>query len=112
MTTIAGVKMADLKRTKESLAPGNTGKLSPSPYSSDHRIALDQDALTKMGVQETPKVGDVFHVMGEGHVHSVNVDPSGGNLQVGMQMKQLGVKKKQGSGAMAAVNKGISDASE
>lgn len=116
MTTIAGVKLADMKRTKESLSPKNVGKMSPDPYSYEHRISLDQDALTKMGVSGTPKVGDVFHIMGEGHVHSVNAHSSDGSnsLSVGIQLKKLGAKpKSKGSskgGAFDAVSKGVKDA--
>lgn len=110
MTTIAGVKLADMKRSKISLGK-NVGKISPDPYSGNHRIVLDQDAMTKAGMAQTPKVGDVFHVMGEAHVHSVNIDPSSGNLQVGLQLKKIGTKKKAHGGALGAVEKGISDAS-
>lgn len=119
MTTIAGVKLADMKRGKESLSGNKVGKISPDPYSYEHRISLDQDAMTKLGVTETPKVGDVFHVMGEGHVHSVDSNASaGGNnsLRVGLQMKKLGVKKSEGPGskgsALDAVSKGVKEAGE
>lgn len=115
MTTIAGVKLADMKRSKVSLKSSNVGKISPDPYSYEHRISLDQDALTKMGVSKTPTVGDVFHVMGEGHIHSVTSDGNGG-FNVGMQMKKLGAKPKAKSsgkgGAFDAVSKGVKDAAE
>lgn len=111
MTTIAGVKLADMKRSKVSLSTKNVGKISPDPYSYEHRINLDQDALSKMGVTKTPTVGDQFHIMGEGHVHSVNTDGNGG-FSVGMQLRKLGAKKKSGGkgGALGAVGKGISEA--
>lgn len=118
MATIAGVKLADMKKPKESLSPGNVGKISPDPYSYEHRISLDQDALDKLGVTETPKVGDVFHVMGEGHVHTVNSDHSisgKSNLSVGLQMRKMGVKKQgtpAASGAFGAVSKGVKEADE
>jgi hypothetical protein len=124
MATIAGVKLASMAKPKESLSPKNPGKLSPDPYSYEHRISLDQDALDKLGVTETPKVGDVFHVLGEGHVHSVSSDSRLGgkpNLSVSLQMKKMGVQKKEkamagkpgtpkASGAFAAVNAGIKEA--
>lgn len=124
MTTIAGVKLASMaSKSKESLT--SPGKLSPDPYSYNHRIALDQDALTKLGVSATPKVGDVFHIMGEGHVHSVNANSSlegKPSLSVGIQMRKMGMKSKAHGtpapggktpkGALAAVNQGIKDASE
>ena len=115
MSTIAGVKMADMKRSKESLKTGNVGKISPDPYSYEHRISLDQDALDKMGVTETPKVGDVYHVMGQGHVHSVSSNNSlggKGSLSVGIQMRKMGMQKKTpaSSGAFGAVSKGVDEA--
>ena len=113
MTTIAGVKMADMKRSKESLQGKDVGKISPDPYSYSHRISLDQDAMTKLGMVKTPAVGDVFHVMGEGHVHSVHSDGSG--AIVGIQMRKLGMAPKQkGShgSAFAAVDQGVKDAGE
>lgn len=110
MTTIAGVKLADMKRSKVSLKSSNVGKITPDPYSYEHRIQLDQDALTKMGVSKTPTVGDVFHVMGEGHIHSVNTDGNGG-FSVGMQLKKLGAKaKSKKGGALGAMESGIKDA--
>lgn len=116
MATIAGVKLANMAKSKASLKPSNVGKLSPDPYSYDHRISLDQDALSKLGVSETPKVGDVFHILGEGHVHSVSADdgPDGSSMRVGIQMRKMGVKKKTaasgGGSAFDAVSKGIKDA--
>lgn len=120
MTTIAGVKMADMKRSKVSLKSANVGKISPDPYSYEHRINLDQDALTKMGISGTPKVGDIFHVMGEGHIHSVSSDSgaAGSSLHIGIQLRKMGMQKKGGggagskgnSGALGAVSQGIKDA--
>lgn len=106
-----------MKRPKESLAPGNVGKISPDPYSYNHRISLDQDALDKMGVTETPKVGDVFHVMGQGHVHSVSSDNSLGSknsLRVGVQLRKIGMQKKTpaAGGAFGAVSKGVKEADQ
>jgi hypothetical protein len=120
MTTIAGTKLVSMAKSKVSLKPGNVGKLSPDPYSYEHRITLDQDAMTKMGAAKTPTVGDVFHVMGEGHVHSVNSDGNGG-FSVGLQMKKLGLKPKNSAGskgsstkagAFDAVTNGIKQANE
>lgn len=117
MATIAGVKLADMKKPKASLSPANVGKLSPDPYSYEHRISLDQDALDKLKVGDIPKVGDKFHVFGEGHVHEVsdNTGPDGKrSVRVGLQLRRLGVKKptatpSEGS-ALDAVNKGVKEA--
>jgi len=113
MPTIAGVKLGNMAKSKASLKPGNVGKLSPDPYSYEHRINLDQDAMAKAGMGETPKVGDVFHVMGEGHVHSVSQDNGGTN--VGIQLRKIGVKrapsgKSSKPSALGAVSKGIAEA--
>lgn len=113
MSTIAGVKLANMAKPKVSLT--NPGKLSPDPYSYDHHISLDQDALTKMGVTETPKVGDVFHVIGQGHVHSVSSENSlngAPSVRVGIQMRKMGMQKKSAKGgAFDAVSQGVKDAS-
>lgn len=114
MAEIGGIKLANMGRTAKVSLAKNIGKISPDPYSYEHRLSLDQDAMSKVGMSQTPKVGDVFHVMGEGHVHSVSSD-GGGNLSVGLQMRKLGVKKKGGHAApkedaLTAVNKGIKDA--
>lgn len=114
MATVAGVKLTDMKRPKESLKPGNVGAISPDPYSYEHRISLDQDALDKLGVGETPKVGDKYHVMGVAHVHSVNSDSfAGGKPQtrVGLQFHHMGVQKAPAAGsAFDAVSKGVKEA--
>ena len=123
----ADVKMVDMKRSKASLSPKNVGKISPDPYSYDHRISLDQDAQDKLGIQN-PKVGDIFHVMGEAHVHSVSSHDHadhGGNSSVGLQFKKLHVRTHEGTvddggkttgttkkGSLDAVSKGIKEADE
>lgn len=113
MAEVGGIKLANMGRTAKVSLGKNVGKISPDPYSYEHRLSLDQDAMSKMGISKTPTVGDVFHVMGEGHVHSVNTDGSG-NVSIGLQMRKLGAKKKGGTGpkedALSAVNKGIKDA--
>jgi hypothetical protein len=113
MADIGGIKLTSMAKPKESLKTGSPGKLSPDPWSYEHRISLDQDALSKMGVAGTPKVGDVFHVMGEGHVHSVNSNSSlegKPSLSVGVQLRKMGMKPKTKGGALGAVNQGIKDA--
>ena len=119
MATIAGVKLVNMAKPKESLKPESVGKLTPDPYNYEHRITLDQDALDKMGVTATPKVGDVFHVLGEGHVHSVDASHIAGgkqSLRVGVQMRKMGMKPKgstpESEGAFAAVSKGVDEAND
>jgi hypothetical protein len=109
MAEVGGIKLANMGRTAKVSLGKNVGKISPDPYSYEHRLNLDQDAMSKIGMSKTPTVGDVFHVMGEGHVHSVNTDGAG-NVSVGLQMRKLGVKKKSKGGAVGAVEQGIKDA--
>lgn len=114
MAVVAGVKLQDMKRPKESLAPGSVGKISPDPYSYEHRISLDQDALDKLGVGETPKVGDKFHVLGVAHVHSVNSDSYAGSkpkTSVGLQFHHMAVQPAGSKeSAFDAVSKGVDEA--
>lgn len=120
MATIAGVKLADMKRSKESLSPKNVGKISPDPYSYEHRISLDEDAMDKLGMNELPKVGDKYHVHGIAHVASVNMSEDGGSKgkkrkNVSLQFHQMGVApapKSSTGGAKGAVESGIKDANE
>lgn len=51
----APFKMASLAKGKESL-DSKPGKITSSPYSYEHRITLDQNALDKLGV-DVPSVG-------------------------------------------------------
>lgn len=122
MTTIAGVKLADMKRSKESLSPKNVGKIAPDPYSYEHRISLDEDAMDKLGMNELPKVGAQYHVHGIAHVASVNLNEGGGDKKqrknVSLQLHKMAVipaPKSQPSttgGAKQAVESGIKDANE
>lgn len=104
-------KLADLAKGKESIDK-KPGKITPSPYSYEHRITLDQNALDKIGV-DTPQVGDQFHVLGHGEVVNVSSHDSqdgGKSTRVEMQMKKLGLKKKGSHGIGDAINKGIEEA--
>lgn len=113
-------KMVDLARGKES-TDSKPGKITSSPYSYEHRITLDQNALGKLGV-DTPQVGDKFHVMGHGEVTNVSSHSSedgSKSTRVELQMKKMGLRKKGGlgggatqAGAQAAVNQGIQDAND
>lgn len=111
-------KMADLAKGKESV-DSKPGKITSSPYSYEHRIALDQNALDKLGV-DTPEVGDRFHVMGHGEVSNVSSHSSedgSKSTRVELQMKKLGLRKKGAAGAtpagaLGAVNSGIQDAND
>jgi hypothetical protein len=100
---------------KESLSPSSVGKFKPDPYSYEHKITLDDAALTKLGM-DTPKVGDVFHVMAHGHVTSVSQDESqngGKSRHVSLQLKKMGTQKApKGGSALDAVNSGIKSAQE
>lgn len=100
---------------KESVSTGSVGKIKPDPYSYDHRISLDDATLSKLGI-DTPKVGDVFHVVAHGHVTSVSQDESqngGKSRRVSLQLQKMGAEQKEpkGKSALDAVNEGISNAS-
>ncbi len=111
-------KLFDMGRAplKESLAPKSVGKQKPSPYAYEHKVTLNSEDMSKLGMSE-PKVGDVFHVMAEGHVTSSSQDESQNGKkthQVGIQLKRMAMKAHKGSGGsmLGAVDKGISDAKE
>lgn len=111
-------KMVDLKRPKESLKPGNVGKISPDPYSYDHRISLDADAMNKLGMDTLPNVGDEFHGHFKAHVKSVSMNQDEGTgpqgksrKRVELQIHHLGMQQQaKNSGALGAVNRGIEEA--
>lgn len=112
-----GIKMASLKKGKISISPKSAGKISQEPYSYEHRITLDQDTLDKLGMQDTPKVGDQYHVLGHGEVTSVSQHASPGDksTRVELQMKRMGLKPKGGLGSgpsslRGAVDSGIKQA--
>lgn len=109
----APFKMASLAKGKESL-DSKPGKITSSPYSYEHRITLDQNALDKLGI-DTPNVGDKMHVMGHGEVVNVSSHDSqdgGKSTRVELQLQKLGLRKKAGGlgSAKDAVNAGIEDA--
>lgn len=106
--------MANLARSKESLKPKNVGKIGPDPYSYEHRISLDSDALDKLGI-DVPKVGDTYHVMGHAEVKSVSQNDHGAgdkSTRVELQFKRMGMqpKVKGAGGLLGAVNDGIKQA--
>lgn len=109
-------KLFDMGRSpvKESLAPKSVGKEKPSPYAYEHKVTLNSEDMSKLGMSE-PKVGDVFHVMAEGHVTSSSQDEGENGKkshEVRIQLKRMAVKAHAGkAGSMlGAVDKGISDA--
>jgi hypothetical protein len=101
---------------KESLAPSTVGGEKPSPYAYEHKVTLNSEDMGKLGISE-PQVGDVFHVLGEGHVTSVDqTERDNGEKQhtVSVQMKRMAMNKKKAGGesALGAVSKGISEGSQ
>jgi hypothetical protein len=113
-------KAVDLKRPKESLKPGSVGKVSPDPYSYDHRISLDADAMNKLGVDALPNVGDEFHGHFKAKVHSVSSSAEAGTgpqgkseKRVTLQIHHMGIQQQsKNSGPLGAVNKGIDEANQ
>jgi hypothetical protein len=111
-------KMANLKRSKESLSPKNVGKIGPDPYSYEHRITLDQQALDKLGLDVKDfKTGQKFHAMGHAEVASVSQHDHGNGdktSRVELQFKRLGLKPKAAKGETlrGAVEAGIKEGSD
>lgn len=108
------LKLANMKMGKKKLSGGEVGSYSPSPYSYEHKISLDNDALTKLGM-DTPKVGDVFDVMGHGHVTSVSQDESENGKKsrnVSVQLKKMAMQKQSGGSALDALSKGVAEGSQ
>lgn len=113
---MSGQKLFDMGRApiKESLKPSSVGKEVPSPYSYEHKIVLNADDLSKLGVA-VPKVGDKFHVLAEGHVTSTDQSEGQNGSKahnVHLQLKKMSVKKKGGGSMLGAVNQGVADAGE
>ena len=110
---MAGLKLANMKMGKKELDGNSIGKYKPNPYSYEHRISLDDDALTKLGM-DTPKVGDVFDVMAHGHVTSVSQDERENgkkSRRVELQLKRMGAKQQQGGKSMLdALSSGVASA--
>lgn len=107
-------KMIDLARGKENLDT-KPGKITSSPYSYEHRITLDQNALGKLGMdgaQAMPQVGDKYHAMGHAEVTHVSQNTGSDGkkaTRVELQLKKLGLRKKAG-GLGSAVDAGIQEA--
>lgn len=108
---MAGLKLKNMARSKKELTGDKIGKYTPNPYSYEHKVSLDNEALTKLGI-DTPKVGDVFDVMAHGHVTSVSQDEGENgrkSRRVELQLKKMGAAKQAGKGksALSALNDGI-----
>lgn len=107
------MKLFDMKRPpiKASLNPKTIGK-EQNAYSYEHKITLDDAALSKLGL-DTPKVGDKFHVMAHGTVTDVSQDSSADgrkSRRVGIQLRKMGAHALKKGSALGAVEQGISDA--
>lgn len=112
MASFDGVKMVDMKRPKESLKPQTIGKISPDPYSFEHRVSLDADAMDKLGMDKLPQVGDEYHLFAKGKVHEVssNESGSGKSKRVGIQITHMHIRPHDTDSAFEAVNRGVKDA--
>jgi hypothetical protein len=112
---MAGLNLKSMKQGKKELEGPSVGKYKPDPYSYSHRISLDSDALSKLGI-DTPKVGDVFDVGAHGHVISVEEsDRANGqkSRRVELQLKKMAATKQKGSKSMFdAVSAGIKAAED
>jgi len=111
---MADPQLFDMARAplKESTSPKTVGKEVPNPYSYEHRITLNSEDASKLGIGDV-KVGDVFDTQGEGHVTSVEqTDSENGKSakRIGIQLKRLAAKKRKGNGAQSALEEGIASA--
>ena len=110
-------KLFDMGRApiKESLKPKNVGQEKPDPYNYAHRVTLNSEDMGKLGITD-PQVGDVFHVMAEGHVMSTNQSEGENGKkahEVHVQLKKMSAKKSGGGKSMLdAVSSGVSEAQE
>lgn len=114
------MKLTSLKITKAERAAKQKAceKVSPcgpgdESYPYGLCIRLDKDALEKLGLKPSQfKAGDAVEVMARGSIKSTrtvegsNYDTS----EVEIQIESLGVEK-QAKSALAAVERGIKDAS-
>lgn len=110
--------MATPPPPKEQLAGNRVGKPVHDPYSYEHRISLDDDALTKLGVKTVPSVGDKFLVQAHGEVTDASESSHTGSdgkakkeRRVSLQLKKMGVSPIGAGSLENAVNKGVSEAS-
>jgi len=111
---VADPQLFDMARAplKESVSPKTVGKEIPSPYSTDHRITLNNEDASKLGLGDV-KVGDVFDTAAEGHVVGVDqTDSENGKSEkrVHIQMQRMAAKKRKGNGAQSALEEGIASA--
>lgn len=113
---MADPQLFDMGRApiKESENPKTPGKEVPNPYSYEHRITLNNEDATKLGLGDV-NVGDVFHTFGEGHVASVDqTDSENGKkaTRIGIQLKRMAMTAKKGGGKsmLDTVNDAVSQA--
>jgi hypothetical protein len=71
------VKMTDMRRTKSEQAALKKRYEAPliggdDEYHHGLRVSLDHDSMNKVGMRETPKPGDEFHIQAHGRVVSAS----------------------------------------
>lgn len=113
---MAGLKLTDMAQApekREKLSGPGVGGPAINPYSYEHRISLDDAALTKLGMS-TPKVGDKMLMHAHGEITSVSSHQSNDSKKgkasrnVQFQIHKMGMSSLGGKGGMAdAVESGI-----
>jgi hypothetical protein len=103
---------------KEQLAGKRVGQPVHDPYSYQHRISLDDEALTKLGIKDTPELGDKFLIHAHGEVtdtqEAAHADHKDGKKtrNVSIQLKRMAASPMGAGSLEGAVNKGVSEASD
>jgi hypothetical protein len=110
---MVSMKISKAERDKRN-EPCKIGGESPSyPYGTCLR--LEKEALAKLGLKLTGlKVGEKFSVTAVGEVKSLRHSEghSYDSNEVEIQLTSLGLEKKASGSSLAAIEKGIKEASE
>lgn len=69
-----------------------TAKPSAPNYPYGLRLELKKQEIDKLGLQGTPKVGEVFKVLASAEVVVVSKDEQG-ELSISLQVKEMALKK-------------------
>lgn len=92
------VHMKRSKQEKKDSAPQVAGP-EGDDYPYGLRLRLDHDSMSKLGMEDMPKVGKKMHVHGKGVVTSVSSHDSGNHKDrhVEIQLHHMGVENDEPS---------------
>ncbi len=115
------MKLTSMKRTKaEKTAREKNWKEAPSMGSDDYhhglRISLDHDGMNKLGMKETPDVGDEYRIEAHGRVISTSDNSRAGqsapDRRVTILIHRMGAEPKAASDDGKTVKDDVKDAAE